>query len=98
VYRSLKKEQGFAMPAIRAIFDGGRRTAGIENADAQAAESVARYREQVLVALAARRAVRKPVRVGRRMGEAIMNDRSEGSIAVLALVVVVLSLLYMAIA
>jgi hypothetical protein len=32
------------------------------------------------------------------MGEAIMNDRSEGSIALLALIVVVLSLLYMAIA
>jgi multidrug efflux system outer membrane protein len=32
------------------IFDGGRRSAGIENANAQLDESLARYREQVLVA------------------------------------------------
>ena len=32
------------------IFDGGRRTAGIENASAQFDEAVARYREQILTA------------------------------------------------
>ncbi len=32
------------------IFDGGRRAAGVDNATAQLDESVARYREQVLVA------------------------------------------------
>jgi multidrug efflux system outer membrane protein len=32
------------------IFDGGRRAAGVQNADAQLDEAIARYREQVLVA------------------------------------------------
>lgn len=32
------------------VFDGGRRTAGVENANAQLDEAIARYREQVLVA------------------------------------------------